>query len=121
MRIYCEHEHERAPSSGRAEASAMCQAQKTSHQGELAIEKATYVLSLETMSDTPNDDTDCTEPTKTPATGNEPVNRNMVKEIMMEVLSGLQESSRSSLATMTQLERRLAKRKYRMALGSLRV
>ena len=87
----------------------MCQAQKTSHQGELAIEKATYMLSLETMSDTPNDDIGCTEPPKTPATGNELVNRNMVKEIMMEVLSGLQESSRSSLATMTQLERRLAR------------
>ena len=45
------------------------------------------------MSDAPDDDTGRTEPPKSSATGSKPVSRDMVKEIMMEVLSGLQESS----------------------------
>ena len=40
-----------------------------------------------------DDGTGRTEPPKTSATGSELVSRDMVKEIMMEVLSGLQEFS----------------------------
>ena len=40
-----------------------------------------------------DDDTGRTEPPKTSTAGSELVSRDMVKEIMMKVLSGLQESS----------------------------
>ena len=45
------------------------------------------------MSEPPDDEPDRTEPPQIPATVSEPVTREMVKEIMMEVLSGLKESS----------------------------
>ena len=45
------------------------------------------------MSDTPDDATGNTELPKTPTSKSELVNRDMVKEIMMEVVSRLQESS----------------------------
>ena len=74
------------------------------------------------MSDTPDDDTGRTQPKKTTTTGGEPVNRDMVKEIVMEVLSGLQESSskQSGNDDATRKEDGTSG-KYRLALGYLRV
>ena len=48
---------------------------------------------LTTMSGTHDDATGSTEPPKTLASGSKPVNRDVVKEIVMEVLSGLRETS----------------------------
>lgn len=75
------------------------------------------------MSDTPEDDSGGTEPPKTTrGTGSEPVNRDMVKEIVMEVLSGLQGSSSKQSGNDDATRKEAGKSgKYGLALGCLRV